>query len=203
MDYQAHWENVYRNKEPWEVSWTQDEPKTSLAFIHSFNLSKSAAIIDIGGGDSKLVDYLISEGYNDITVLDISANAIARAKKRLGELAESINWVVCDITSFQPERNYKLWHDRATFHFLTMEEQIVKYLKVARQAVDHEGFVTMGTFSINGPNKCSGLDIRQYSEETLSAQLHNGFDKIRCITEDHITPSKIKQNFLFCSFRRI
>lgn len=195
-----HWDKVYATKQPNEVSWTQEIPKTSLDFIHSFGLSKAAKIIDIGGGDSKLVDYLLDEGFENITVLDISAQALDKAKKRLGDKAEKINWVVSDITAFKPTEKYEVWHDRATFHFLTTSSQIAKYLDTARQSID--GYLAIGTFSDNGPTKCSGLDIKQYNEEELKAQLSNGFEKIRCVTEDHITPFNTTQNFLFCSFKR-
>ena len=195
-----HWETVYENKNPNQVSWTQEIPKTSLDFIHSFGLTKTAKIIDIGGGDSKLADYLLNEGFENITVLDISAKALDKAKKRLGNKAQKINWVVSDITEFNPDTKFDVWHDRATFHFLTTSDQVAKYMDIARKSVN--GFLTIGTFSEKGPNKCSGLDIKQYSEEALTAELQNGFDKLRCITEDHITPFQTKQNFLFCSFKR-
>lgn len=193
-----HWEQVYATKQAHEVSWTQDKPQTSLDFVHSFHLPKSAAIIDVGGGDSKLVDYLLEEGYENISVLDISAHAIERAQKRLGDKADKITWIVCDVTEFQPARVYDCWHDRATFHFLTTNEDIHTYLNVARRAVGH--FMVIGTFSDKGPDKCSMLNVHQYSEEELQRQLQDGFEKIRCITEDHITPFNTTQNFLFCSF---
>lgn len=199
-DKAKHWETVYSTKQPHEVSWTQDVPKTSLEFIHSFNLPKNAGIIDIGGGDSKLVDFLLDEGFSNLTVLDISATALERAKARLGEKAAMVKWIVSDITEFEPAEHYDLWHDRATFHFLTTPGQVSKYLDAARQAIS--GYLTIGTFSQNGPKKCSGLDIRQYSEEELQARLSAGFKKIRCVTEDHITPFNTTQNFLFCSFKK-
>lgn len=195
-----HWETVYETKNPDQVSWTQDVPKTSLEFIHSFELTRNAKIIDIGGGDSKLVDYLLDEGFENITVLDISAKALEKAKKRLGDRAEKINWVVSDITEFEPNVIYDVWHDRATFHFLTTAEQVEKYMSTARNSVN--GYLTIGTFSESGPTKCSGLEIKQYSEDKLTAELSKGFDKIRCVTEDHTTPFDTKQNFLFCSFKR-
>lgn len=195
-----HWNKVYKTKEPNQVSWTQEIPKTSLEFIHSFGLTKTAKIIDIGGGDSKLVDYLLDEGFENITVLDISAKALNKAKKRLGNKAKKINWIVSDIIDFEPETTFDIWHDRATFHFLTTNEQVAKYMYTARKAVS--GFLTIGTFSDSGPEKCSGLQIKQYSEEKLSAELQNGFQKIKCITEDHITPFDTTQNFLFCSFKK-
>ena len=195
-----HWETVYETKRPDQVSWTQSIPKTSLDFIHSFGLTKTSKIIDIGGGDSKLADYLLDEGFENITVLDISAKALDRSKQRLGDRAYKINWIVSDITEFQPTETYDLWHDRATFHFLTTTDQVAKYLDIARNVVT--GYLTIGTFSNNGPKTCSGLDIRQYSEQELTTELQNGFDKLRCITEDHATPFGTIQNFLFCSFKR-
>jgi len=190
---QNHWDTVYETKNPDQVSWTQEVPKTSLDFIHSFGLTKAAKIIDIGGGDSKLADYLLDEGFENITVLDISAKALDKAKQRLGDKANKINWVVTDITEFEPDTTFDVWHDRATFHFLTTSEQVAKYMDTARKSVN--GYLTIGTFSDNGPEKCSGLTIKQYSEETLTTELKNGFDKLRCITEDHTTPFETKQNF--------
>jgi len=197
---QNHWDTVYETKSPDQVSWTQEVPKTSLDFINSFGLTKTAKIIDIGGGDSKLADYLLDEGFENITVLDISAKALDKAKQRLGDKANKINWVVTDITEFEPDTTFDVWHDRATFHFLTTSDQVAKYMDTARKSVN--GYLTIGTFSDNGPEKCSGLSIKQYSEETLTTELKNGFDKLRCITEDHTTPFETKQNFLFCSFKR-
>ena len=195
-----HWENVYETKKSDEVSWTQEVPQTSLDFIHSFKLNKDAAIIDIGGGESKLVDHLLEEGFKNITVLDISEKALARTKKRLGEKAKKIKWIVSDITEFEPKENYDVWHDRATFHFLTTIPQINKYLATAETAV--KGYLAIGTFSEKGPKKCSGLEIKQYNEKQLKDQLSHGFKKVKCITEDHTTPFNTQQNFLFCSFKR-
>ena len=201
-EQQNHWDKIYTTKQPNEVSWTQDIPKTSLDFVHSANLDKHACIIDIGGGDSKLVDFLLDEGYENVSVLDISEQALTRAKLRLGDKASKVNWIVGNITDFHPITSFDFWHDRAAFHFLTTEREVVKYLSTARQAVKENGFVTIGTFSKDGPKKCSGLDIKQYSEETLTSELENGFEKIKCVTEDHKTPFNTTQNFLFCSFKR-
>ncbi len=195
-----YWDFVYETKSADQLSWTQDIPTTSLYFIHSFGLDKTAKIIDIGGGDSKLVDCLLEEGYEDITVLDISKKAIDKAKARLGNKAKKVKWIVSDVNTFKPVEQYQVWHDRATFHFLTTSNQINTYLKAAKQSVD--GYLTIGTFSKNGPTKCSGLDIKQYSESELQVQLQDGFSKIRCITEDHVTPFHTTQNFLFCSFKK-
>jgi SAM-dependent methyltransferase len=194
-----HWENVYETKQPNEVSWTQDVPQTSLKFIEEAQLDKSANIIDIGGGDSKLIDFLLAKGYQNITVLDISANALERAKKRLGGKAKNVTWVVSDINEFNPETKYDFWHDRATFHFLTEPQNVKKYGDLVKKSV--AGFLTIGTFSENGPKKCSGLDIKQYSHEALVNEFKDGFRKIKCISENHETPFSTIQNFTFCTFK--
>lgn len=196
----AHWETVFTTKQSHEVSWTQDVPTTSIDLIKSYQLPKTAKIIDIGGGDSKLVDYLLEEGFEDISVLDISASALERAKNRLGENANKISWIVSDINDFKPNEKYDVWHDRAAFHFLTTTEEIKNYVETASQAVS--SFMTIGTFSENGPNKCSGLEIKQYSESELESKLSESFTKIKCFQENHVTPFNTEQNFLFCSFKK-
>jgi SAM-dependent methyltransferase len=196
-----HWENVYETKNPDQVSWTQERPITSLDFIHSFALEKDAKIIDIGGGDSNLVDFLLDEGYENITVLDISEKALEKAKERLGKKAEKIKWIVSDILEFEPTESYDLWHDRAAFHFLTSTEQISKYVEIAEQSIRR--FMILGTFSKNGPTKCSGLEISQYDENSMTKQFEKNFKKINCITQDHITPFKTTQNFIFCAFHKL
>lgn len=200
---QQHWETVYATKQPDQVSWTQPVPATSLEFIHSFPLDKQARIIDVGGGDSCLVDFLVAEGYQDITVLDISATALAKARRRLGARAQQVTWVVSDVLAFTPSVPFDVWHDRATFHFLTTADQIARYLSLAQAAIRPNGYLTIGTFSTAGPTKCSGLEVHQYDEQELAATLARGFTKIRCRTEDHVTPFQTTQNFLFCSFRRL
>jgi len=195
-----HWENVYETKNPDQVSWTQEKPQTSLDFIHSFGLGKDARIIDIGGGDSNLVDFLLDEGYRNISVLDISSKALKRARARLGSKADKVTWINSDITAFEPRETYDIWHDRAAFHFLTTPEQVSQYIKIAGKSVI--GFMILGTFSKNGPAKCSGLDIQQYDDKSLSAKFESDFEKIKCLTEDHTTPFGTVQNFLFCSFKK-
>lgn len=195
-----HWETVYETKNPDQVSWTQEKPAISLEFIHSFHLPKTAKIIDVGGGDSNLVDYLLDEGFENITVLDISEKALEKAKTRLGERALRVNWVASDITEFKPDTSFDLWHDRAAFHFLTTDAEITQYAKIVAQSVT--GFLVMGTFSEQGPKKCSGLEISQYSPAGLYGPFSSGFEQIRCLTQDHTTPFGTLQNFLFCAFRR-
>jgi trans-aconitate methyltransferase len=201
-DLRKHWENIYSNKKSNEVSWTQEIPKTSLDFLHSFNLTKDSSIIDIGGGESRLVDHLLAEGFTDVTVLDISEQALLKVKERLGVKAVQVKWIVSEITEFIPTRRYHVWHDRATFHFLTTKQQVEKYISLASTYINEQGFVAIGTFSENGPTQCSGLAIKQYSEQALHSVLQKHFEKIRCITEDHITPFQTVQSFLFCSFKR-
>ena len=196
-----HWETIYKTKMPNEVSWFQPTPETSLDFFEHFKLPKTAKIIDIGGGDSFLVDHLLELGYNNITVLDISATALERAKQRLGERARIATWIVADVTSFKPTEKYDFWHDRAAFHFLTAEDEIKHYLQTVQQSLNTNGILVLGTFSTEGSEKCSGLEIKQYSETTMTKRLHGVFEKIRCVTVDHQTPSDALQNFVFCSFK--
>ena len=194
-----HWETVYQNKTPEQVSWTQEIPKTSLEFIAQFNLDPSAKIIDVGGGDSHLVDFLIDGGFKDISVLDISSKAIERAKYRLGDKANRVNWIVSNIIDFTPDVKFDIWHDRAAFHFLTSKEDIETYVKAVSQFANH---IVLGTFSKNGPLKCSGLPISQYNSEDLKELLESDFELVSSHYENHTTPFDTQQNFLFCSFRR-
>jgi cyclopropane fatty-acyl-phospholipid synthase-like methyltransferase len=197
----GHWEKVYETKTPDEVSWTQARPQTSLDLIHRAGLNKSASIIDIGGGDSKLVDFLLEEGYENITVLDISAKALERAKARLGNKAAKVNWIVSDITSFVPQQNFDYWHDRAAFHFLTSPEQIDTYVQLVKEHA--KKFISIGTFSTSGPEKCSGLPIKRYDQPSLTQLFEPVFKTISCKTEDHLTPFNTTQNFIFCAMERI
>jgi hypothetical protein len=196
----AHWETVYETKSPQEVSWTQEIPKISLDFIQSFALNKDVYIIDIGGGDSLLVDHLLDLGFTNVSVLDISAHAIERAKVRLGERASLVQWIVSDINEFQPEITYDLWHDRAAFHFLTSTSDIGRYASLVG---NHAKNLVIGTFSTDGPLKCSGLEITQYDETSLEELFQaKGFECIENKREDHQTPFGTSQNFVFASFRK-
>lgn len=200
--YKQHWENVFSTKKENEVSWFQPYPQTSMDFVESVNLPFDAKIIDVGGGDSHFVDALLDKGYQNIWVLDISAKAIERAKEGLGKRATQINWIISDITEFKPPVQFDFWHDRAAFHFLTTEAKIKKYVSIAEEAIKENGYLVVGTFSEKGPDKCSGLEIKKYSEAGMTSKFQPGFTKIKCITEDHRTPFNTLQNFLFCSFRR-
>ena len=200
IDRKTHWENVYLTKNPDQVSWTQTIPKTSLDLIFSLQPKKDAEIIDIGGGDGTLVDHLLEAGFENITVLDISKKALEKAQERLGERANKVTWVVSDITTFKPTKRFDIWHDRAVFHFLTDENDIDRYLKTVNVAL--KGHLIIGAFSDKGPEKCSGLTIRQYSEASITKTFNDNFKKLTCFMEDHITPFDTKQNFLFCTFKR-
>jgi 2-polyprenyl-3-methyl-5-hydroxy-6-metoxy-1,4-benzoquinol methylase len=201
-NHKHHWDNIYTTKAEEDVSWFQPYPKTSMEFVQLFNLPRTAKIIDIGGGDSHFVDALLENGFKNIWVLDISFKAIERAKERLGEKASKVHWVISDVTEFDPPVKYDLWHDRAAFHFLTSEENIYKYVSIAEDAIKKDGHLILGTFSENGPKKCSGLEIRQYSETSMSARFEVAFERIKCVYEEHKTPFNTIQNFLFCSFKK-
>ena len=198
-----HWENIYETKTLKEVSWFQPTPETSLDFIQKMNLPKDAAIIDIGGGDSFLVDHLLNLEFSNISILDISEKAIERAQKRFGTKANLVKWIVSDITEFKPKEKYDFWHDRAAFHFLTNPKDMRKYVEIAEKSINQNGLLFIGTFSENGPKKCSGIEIKQYSEESLKAIFQNSFVPIESFTIDHKTPFDTIQNFLFYGFRKI
>lgn len=196
-----HWDHIYQTKSSNEVSWTQRVPTVSLDYIHQLQIPKKASIIDVGGGDSNLVDCLIDEGYSNITVLDISVTALDKAKMRLGENAKKVKWIVADILDFHPLEQYDLWHDRAAFHFQTNAKDIEMYMQIVNRCT--KGVVIVGTFSTDGPLKCSGLPIHQYDESSMKSVFeNNGFENIDCKREDHITPMGAVQNFVFCSFRK-
>ncbi|RPD44028.1 class I SAM-dependent methyltransferase [Paracnuella aquatica] len=197
-----HWDHIYNTKAEDEVSWFQSYPKTSMEFVEMFNLPLDANIIDIGGGDSHFADALLDKGYQNIWVLDLSAAAIEKAKQRLGENASKVHWIVSDVTDFEPPVPFHFWHDRAAFHFLTTEEKIYRYVAIGEEAIAKDGYLVLGTFSENGPKKCSGLEIKQYSETSMSARFEVAFNRIKCIQEDHTTPFNTVQNFLFSSFQR-
>lgn len=197
-----HWENIYETKDEQDFSWFQEYPKTSIEFLSLFNLSKKSNIIDIGGGDSHFVDALIELGFENIYVLDISKKSIERAKSRLGKKADKINWIVSDITEFKTSVKFDFWHDRAAFHFLTADDKIEKYVRITEHSINLNGYLILGTFAENGPKKCSGLEIKQYSKASMSARFEKNFERIKCIEETHTTPFNTQQNFLFCSFQK-
>jgi SAM-dependent methyltransferase len=202
FDRKAHWENIYATKQLNEVSWYQLDPRTSLDFLTYLDVPKKARILDVGGGDSYFVDKLLALGYSHITVLDISRSAVERAQKRLGHLAEQVEWVVSDVLDFKPDGHYDFWHDRAAFHFLTEASEVEAYVQLAESSLSEEGALMVGTFSENGPLKCSGIQIKQYSEQDLTQRMQRGFSKVKCLQIDHSTPFDTVQHFTFCGFRK-
>ncbi|MGY8925966.1 MAG: class I SAM-dependent methyltransferase [Flavobacteriales bacterium] len=202
MNRKKHWEEIYTTKDLQDVSWYQMMPVTSLNLITSSNLPKDAAIIDIGGGDSFLVDHLLDLGYKDITVLDISQQAIDKAKKRLGERQTEVTWIVTDITDFTSQKRYDLWHDRAAFHFLTAQNDINTYASTLSQSIQENGTAIIGTFSKSGPKKCSGIDIKQYSQNEFEMVFGETFSTKGFINVDHLTPTKNEQNFNFITLEK-
>lgn len=182
-----HWENVWTRKKSNGVSWYQEYPKTSIELILSTNPSKDARIIDVGGGDSNLVDKLLDLGFKNITILDISAKALERAKERLGEKAKTVNWIECDIRKFDTDDKYDIWHDRALFHFLTSKEDSKNYVELTKKYLNQQGHLIISTFSTKGPMMCSGLDTMQYSEESMKKLFSNAFEHIKSFEEEHVT----------------
>jgi 2-polyprenyl-3-methyl-5-hydroxy-6-metoxy-1,4-benzoquinol methylase len=198
-----HWEEIYQAKDTErEVSWYQDTPKTSIDLIQSSGIDKSGNIIDIGGGDSKLVDKLLELGFKNVSVLDISEKALQKTKTRLGKKAKSVTWIETDVLEFGTESNFDIWHDRATFHFLTKKEDVVRYVEIAGKFIKPNGYLIISTFSMHGPKKCSGLDITQYNEDSIKKTFQKDFSHIMSFEKIHTTPSNTKQNFLFNIFRR-
>jgi len=198
-----HWNNIYASKATDAVSWYQNVPAVSLDIINGLPLEKSSPIIDIGGGASNLVDHLVKSRFSDITVLDIAENALAVSKKRLGDAANSVHWIASDITQahFKPEQ-FKLWHDRAVFHFLTKAEDRQAYIEQLNQALDADGVALIATFALDGPEKCSGLEIVRYSPELLSKTLGDKFELIKSNKENHQTPAGNQQAFVYCLFKK-
>jgi 2-polyprenyl-3-methyl-5-hydroxy-6-metoxy-1,4-benzoquinol methylase len=198
----AHWEKVYANKAPDQVSWYRRHLETSLALIERATVGRSAAIIDVGGGESTLADDLLARGYQSITVLDISETAIDVSKKRIGAASEQIRWLVTDVTVTELEPGaYDIWHDRAVFHFLTTMEQRAAYVRNVARSVKPGGHVIVSTFGPKGPTKCSGLDVVRYDEESLHKEFGARFRLEESSKELHQTPFGTTQQFLYCYCR--
>jgi SAM-dependent methyltransferase len=199
---QHHWDKVYTTKAESEVSWFQDTPAPSLELIELVGAMQDSAIIDIGGGASRLVDHLVSRGYEDVTVLDLSAAALASARSRLGDKADRVRWMAADVTTWQPSRSYDVWHDRAAFHFLTEPNDQAAYVARLRRALGVGGHAIIGTFAPDGPELCSGLMVSRYDANALAATLGEGFELIDTRRHDHTTPWGAVQKFQFSAFRR-
>jgi SAM-dependent methyltransferase len=199
----AHWENVYRTKGEREVSWFQDTPSISLELIRSTGVTRHSAIIDIGGGASRLVDALVDDGFEDLTVLDLSESALAASKARLGPTAARVTWLVADVVGWKPVQRYDVWHDRAAFHFMTDAADRNAYLACLRAALRPGGHAIMATFALDGPQRCSGLPVVRYDAASLGNVLGSAFELVETRRHDHQTPMGSTQRFQFSVFRRI
>lgn len=196
-DLRDHWQKVYATRAPTEVSWYQPIPERSLALIRGTGVPPDAALLDVGGGASTLVDHLLVAGYTDVTVLDIAAAALGAARTRLGEAAVRVRWIEADVTRFTPERRYVLWHDRAVFHFLVEPDRRQRYLDVLGAALAPGGHLILATFGPLGPTRCSGKPVHRYSAADLDALLAPRYRLIRSEIEDHLTPAGQPQQFLY------
>jgi ubiquinone/menaquinone biosynthesis C-methylase UbiE len=197
----AHWENVYETKSPLEVSWYQKTPSLSLTLIEHAQLYKDAAIIDVGGGASMLVDHLYDQSYTNLAVLDISKKALEHAQQRLGKAAQKIHWYEADITEFKCPQTFDLWHDRAVFHFLTHPADRQNYIKNLKTVLKPKGQLIVAAFALGGPEKCSGLDIVQYDAKKLLNVLGEAFELLEQHSELHLTPAHKEQAFSFFRLR--
>ncbi|HYE76705.1 MAG TPA: class I SAM-dependent methyltransferase [bacterium] len=201
-DRQTHWDTIHRTKGEREVSWFQEMPQASLDLIARCALPPEAPIVDVGAGASRLVDALLNAGHRDLTVLDISAEALARSRERLGERAQAVQWVVADITRWEPERQYACWHDRAAFHFLTDPADRAAYVGRLSRALAPGGHAIIGTFAPEGPEQCSGLPVVRYSAVDLGELLGSDFELVEHRTQDHETPWGTVQRFQMSRFER-
>lgn len=202
MSTEEHWNQVYETKQSDALSWFQPAPLTSLTFLAAVGLGTGSCVIDVGGGDSRLVDSLLDRGLDCLTVLDISGAAIARAQTRLGARAPRVSWVVADATAEWAVPSVDFWHDRAVFHFLVEESDRARYVRNLRQGLKPGGYVLMATFAPDGPTKCSGLPVMRHSSESLHHELGADFELVRALVECHTTPMGTTQSFLFALFRR-
>ena len=204
MQPRQHWQQVYATKAADEVSWFQPQAATSLRLIRATGVSHAAALIDVGGGASTLVDGLLAEGYANLTVLDLSAAALAAARARLGASGESVRWLEADIADADlPENAYEVWHDRAAFHFLTEARDRAAYVRNVLRALKPGGHLIVATFAEDGPTQCSGLSICRYSADALQAEFGDAFALVHQEYEAHVTPMGNVQRFVYCGFRRV
>jgi ubiquinone/menaquinone biosynthesis C-methylase UbiE len=203
MNTKTHWETIHQTKTPTQVSWYQEHSLLSLQFITNTGVDKSGQIIDIGGGISTLVDDLLANDYQNISVLDISAASLHTAQQRLSSQAQKVNWIEADITQAQlPHQFYDVWHDRAVFHFLTNAQDRQKYVETVRRSVKQGGHVIVATFAPDGPQKCSGLDVVRYSEDSLHNEFGDDFEVVDSTRETHHTPFGTDQKFVYCYCRK-
>ncbi len=198
-----HWNAVYGQKAEDEVSWFQPHPGTSLALVERCAAGRAARIVDVGGGASRLVDDLLDRGYEDVTVLDVSDAALERARRRLGARAARVGWVACDVTRWEPDRAFDVWHDRAAFHFLVRPEDRAAYRSVLLRALRPGGHAVVATFAADGPERCSGLPVARWEPETLAAELGPGLRLVDWEREEHRTPAGKVQRFQFSRLVRV
>jgi len=201
-DRSNHWESVYATRNAHEVSWYQVRPDASLRLIDRLGIGPGDAVIDVGGGASSLVDHLIERGFAELTVLDISSAALAAVQARLGARAERVAWLVGDITRLKPPGPFRLWHDRAVFHFLTTAEDRRAYVRTLTNALPSGSHAIIATFAADGPERCSNLPVCRYSPELLAAELGAGFALVEAFHETHVTPAQGQQKFIYCCFQR-
>jgi 2-polyprenyl-3-methyl-5-hydroxy-6-metoxy-1,4-benzoquinol methylase len=203
MESKTHWEEIYTSKAPTQVSWYQEHPQRSLELIRRTGVGYDAPIIDVGGGASTLVDHLVAEGYSNLTVLDISRAGLERARERLGEFAVNVTWLAQDVTNAElPMQHYAVWHDRAVFHFLTEPASRAEYVQAVQRSVQPGGHVIVATFALDGPLRCSGLEVARYSSESLHGEFGDEFLLVDSARETHQTPFGTEQKFIYCYCRK-
>ena len=201
MTTKPHWEQVYQTKKHNEVSWYQDNPTKSYELIVATGVGRKAPIIDVGGGTSHLIEVLLESGFSDLTVLDISGSALQRLRERLGPRASLVTLIEADVTEFQPQRRFAVWHDRAVFHFLIKPEERQRYIATLRRSLEPQGQLIIASFGPEGPLRCSGLEVMRYTPEALSAELGSSFHLVESAEEFHTTPTGAKQQFVYCRFQ--
>lgn len=203
MANKTHWEHIYQTKESERVSWYQTHPHLSLQYIQNTGIAKSGNIIDVGGGASTLVDHLLEDGFQNISVLDISFEALEIPKQRLGERSKLVAWIEADITQTNlPKHKYDLWHDRAVFHFLTEPQDRQRYVNLVKEAVKPGGHIVVATFASDGPESCSGLKVSRYNPQSLHNEFGEDFDLLDSTHEEHHTPFGTEQKFIYCYCRK-
>ena len=203
MDRKRHWSDVYSKRAPDRASWHQLRPALSLELIDRASVDPKAGAIDVGGGTSTLVDELLEQGFENLAVLDVAGPALALARARLDDRADQVQWIEADVTEFEPPRQWGLWHDRAVFHFLTGASDRKAYRRALEAGVAPGGSAVISAFSLEGPERCSGLDVVRYSPESLADELGPAFELVEARDEVHMTPTGAEQAFVYCLFRRV
>ncbi|NIR45458.1 MAG: class I SAM-dependent methyltransferase [Gemmatimonadetes bacterium] len=202
MSRKSHWEEIYTGRTPGQLSWFQDRPEPSLSLIRACGLDPDTRIIDVGGGSSKLVDHLLDAGCTNVTVLDLARHPLEQSRARLGDRARAVEWIVADVTAFDPPHPWHVWHHRAVFHFLTEAEERDRYRETLTRALVPGGHAVIATFAPTGPTRCSGLDVVRYSAESLLRELGPEFELLDACEEQHTTPDGVMQPFTYGRFRR-